>query len=117
MSIYIKITNILLHVSFVSSQISRYESYIHLLEVWQTLVKSLDRVDNIDLTLFEQELWKGVDKEEKEECEMDSGLKRSHSSPSIEFDLTAQPVVKVRRNISERRTYRKIVIPRRNKEL
>ncbi|XP_062844887.1 PH and SEC7 domain-containing protein 3 [Trichomycterus rosablanca] len=102
---------------YLQHEISRYEAYIHILEIWQTLVKPSERVGSIDLTLFDQELWKGAVEEEKEESEMDSGLKRSHSSPSIELELAAQPVVKVRRNISERRTYRKIVIPRRNKEL
>lgn len=49
---------------------------------------------------------------EADEC---LGLKKSHSSPSLNVD--GQPgAVKVKRNISERRTVRKI-IPRRNKHL
>lgn len=54
---------------------------------------------------------------EKEDSDIDGGMKRSHSSPSLELEVASPPVVKVRRNISERRTYRKIVIPRRNREL
>uniref|UniRef100_A0A8B9HNH2 Pleckstrin and Sec7 domain containing 3 n=1 Tax=Astyanax mexicanus TaxID=7994 RepID=A0A8B9HNH2_ASTMX len=43
--------------------------------------------------------------EEDDIDEMDGGMKRSHSSPSLELELAPPPVVKVRRNISERRTY------------
>uniref|UniRef100_A0AAR2K7K8 Pleckstrin and Sec7 domain containing 4 n=1 Tax=Pygocentrus nattereri TaxID=42514 RepID=A0AAR2K7K8_PYGNA len=67
----------------------RYEAYVQILEVWQRLGNS----------------------------SVDGGMKRSHSSPSLELEVAAPPVVKVRRNISERRTYRKIVIPRRNREV
>ncbi|KAL0192313.1 hypothetical protein M9458_010609, partial [Cirrhinus mrigala] len=67
------------------------------------------------LSAFDEGLWKGVMDEQQDEA--DAGMKRSHSSPSLELEMPAQPVVKVRRNISERRTYRKIIIPRRNKEL
>uniref|UniRef100_A0A669CI54 PH and SEC7 domain-containing protein 4 n=1 Tax=Oreochromis niloticus TaxID=8128 RepID=A0A669CI54_ORENI len=44
-------------------------------------------------------------------------LKKSHSSPSLELEVAPATVVKVRRNISERRTYRKPIIPRWNKEV
>ncbi|GAA6105737.1 PH and SEC7 domain-containing protein 1 [Tachysurus ichikawai] len=96
---------------------SRYEAYVHILDVWQTLGKFSETVSGTDLTLFDQELWKGTDTEENQDSDIDGGMKRSHSSPSIELEVATPPVVKVRRNISERRTYRKIVIPRRNREV
>uniref|UniRef100_A0A672ZI27 PH and SEC7 domain-containing protein 1-like n=1 Tax=Sphaeramia orbicularis TaxID=375764 RepID=A0A672ZI27_9TELE len=36
----------------------------------------------------------------------EGGLKKSHSSPSLELELAPPPTIKVKRNISERRTYR-----------
>lgn len=81
------------------------------------LGKSSEAAAGTDLALFDQELWKGVAVQEEDSEEIDGGMKRSHSSPSLELELAPPPVVKVRRNISERRTYRKIVVPRRNKEL
>uniref|UniRef100_A0A3B5KU43 Pleckstrin homology domain-containing protein n=1 Tax=Xiphophorus couchianus TaxID=32473 RepID=A0A3B5KU43_9TELE len=35
----------------------------------------------------------------------EAGLKRSYSSPSLDLELTSPTIVKVKRNISERRTY------------
>ncbi|KAI5615643.1 PH and SEC7 domain-containing protein 1-like isoform X4 [Silurus asotus] len=96
---------------------SRYEAYVHILDVWQVLGKSSETAGGTDLTLFDQELWKGADTEEKEDSDIDGGMIRSHSSPSLELEVATPPVVKVRRNISERRTYRKIIIPRRNREV
>ncbi|KAI5089193.1 PH and SEC7 domain-containing protein 1-like isoform X4 [Silurus meridionalis] len=96
---------------------SRYEAYVHILDVWQALGKSSETAGGTDLTLFDQELWKGADTEEKEDSDIDGGMIRSHSSPSLELEVATPPVVKVRRNISERRTYRKIIIPRRNREV
>ncbi|GCC41652.1 hypothetical protein chiPu_0025952, partial [Chiloscyllium punctatum] len=45
-----------------------------------------------------------------------SALKKSHSSPSLNLELQT-PIVKVKRNVSERRTYRKILPSRRRKAL
>ncbi|XP_026882932.2 PH and SEC7 domain-containing protein 4 isoform X2 [Electrophorus electricus] len=95
----------------------RYETYVQILEVWQTLSKSSETASGTDLTHFDKELWKGIAMEDEEDDEIDGGMMRSHSSPSLELEVAPPPIVKVRRNISERRTYRKIVIPRRNKEL
>lgn len=74
-------------------------------------------VGGTDLALFDQELWKEAYMQEKDDSDIDGNMKRSHSSPSLELEVASPTVVKVRRNISERRTYRKIVIPRRNREL
>lgn len=96
------------------SQKSRYEVYLKVLEAWQALEKSDPSVAD-RLNALDEGLWTGSMDEQQDEA--DAGMKRSHSSPSLELETPPQPVVKVRRNISERRTYRKIVIPRRNKEL
>ncbi|KAM9061810.1 PH and SEC7 domain-containing protein 4 [Sarcophilus harrisii] len=80
----------------------RYETYI------QLLVARL-RCPSEDLDLWENQL--------AEEAEgawnPEPGLKKSHSSPSLHQD-EAPSTAKVKRNISERRTYRKI-IPKRNR--
>ncbi|XP_051949870.1 PH and SEC7 domain-containing protein 1 [Xyrauchen texanus] len=93
---------------------SRYEVYVKMLEAWQTLETSESSVGD-KLSMFDAGVWRGVMDEDQDET--DAVMKRSHSSPSLELETPPQPVVKVRRNISERRTYRKIIIPRRNKEL
>lgn len=94
----------------------RYEVYVQMLEAWSNLKRSsTSEVTASNLGLFDNEVCK--DAHEEEEDEADGGMKRSHSSPSLELETAPPPVVKVRRNISERRTYRKIIIPRRNREL
>ncbi|XP_051522410.1 PH and SEC7 domain-containing protein 1 isoform X2 [Myxocyprinus asiaticus] len=93
---------------------SRYEVYVKMLEAWQTVETSESSVGD-KLSMFDAGVWRGVMDEDQDET--DAGMKRSHSSPSLELETPPQPVVKVRRNISERRTYRKIIIPRHNKEL
>ncbi|XP_015276580.1 PREDICTED: PH and SEC7 domain-containing protein 4 [Gekko japonicus] len=81
----------------------RYETYVRLLEV--KLSSDTDDLDQWEAQL--QAATSGADDE-------NPGLKKSHSSPSLNAD--GSPTVKVKRNISERRTVRKI-IPRRNKHL
>ncbi|KAJ6658667.1 hypothetical protein lerEdw1_019827 [Lerista edwardsae] len=77
----------------------RYETYVRLLEAKLSCATD-------DLSQWEAQLG---------EVDESHGLKKSHSSPSLNAD--GQPgAVKVKRNISERRTVRKI-IPRRNKHL
>ncbi len=94
-------------------QMSRYEIYIQVLEAWMSVTKTGDGMLTItDLNLFD----KAVCAESVEEEEDEEGLKKSHSSPSLELEIPTPTVVKVRRNISERRTYRKTIIPRLNKE-
>lgn len=95
-------------------QICRYEVYIQVLEAWKS-VKQTDEVmllSSASLSLFDKAMHT-----EEAPGEEDSGLKRSHSSPSLELDMAAPTVIKVRRNISERRTYRRTIIPRRNKDV
>ncbi|XP_053257251.1 PH and SEC7 domain-containing protein 4-like [Podarcis raffonei] len=84
----------------------RYETYVRLLEV------KLAGEDTEDLEQWEVRLGEAGELPAEEAC---SSLQKSHSSPSLNVDgLPAG--VKVKRNISERRTVRKI-IPRRNKHL
>nr|XP_046173110.1 PH and SEC7 domain-containing protein 1-like isoform X1 [Oncorhynchus gorbuscha]XP_046173111.1 PH and SEC7 domain-containing protein 1-like isoform X1 [Oncorhynchus gorbuscha]XP_046173112.1 PH and SEC7 domain-containing protein 1-like isoform X1 [Oncorhynchus gorbuscha]XP_046173113.1 PH and SEC7 domain-containing protein 1-like isoform X1 [Oncorhynchus gorbuscha] len=92
----------------------RYEAYIQMLEVWKGLNQSTEtEVGTSELDLFDRAVCKDTVDEEGEE----GTLKKSHSSPSLDLEMASQPVVKVKRNISERRTYRKIIIPRRNQDI
>ncbi|XP_027479129.1 PH and SEC7 domain-containing protein 4 isoform X2 [Zalophus californianus] len=81
---------------------SRYETYV------QLLVARL-HCPSDDLDLWEEQLQReaGGTQEPK------PSLKKSHSSPSLHQE-EAPTTAKVKRNISERRTYRKI-IPKRNR--
>ena len=91
----------------------RYETYIQVLEAWKGAKKSDDgALSGADLTSFDKAVCADSVGEEEEE----EGLKKSYSSPSLELEMPTPTVVKVRRNISERRTYRKTIIPRWNKE-
>lgn len=92
------------------SQVCRYETYVHVLEAWKSVKKTdSDGLNEADLCLFDKALCAdSVDGDEEE----DEDLKRSHSSPALEVEAVEASVVKVKRNISERRTYRKPIIPR-----
>ncbi|CAD7676652.1 unnamed protein product [Nyctereutes procyonoides] len=81
---------------------TRYETYV------QLLVARL-HCSSDDLDLWEEQLGReaGGTQEPK------PSLKKSHSSPSLHQE-EAPTTAKVKRNISERRTYRKI-IPKRNR--
>ncbi len=95
-------------------QMCRYEIYIQVLEAWKSVKKTGDgALSTADLTLFDKAVCTDSVAEEDDE---DGGLKKSHSSPSLELEMPPPTVVKVRRNISERRTYRRTIIPRWHKE-
>ncbi|XP_027701530.1 PH and SEC7 domain-containing protein 4 [Vombatus ursinus] len=81
---------------------TRYETYILLLVARQ-------RCPSDDLDLWESRLAQ----EAEGTWEPEPNLKKSHSSPSLHQE-EAPTTAKVKRNISERRTYRKI-IPKRNR--
>lgn len=81
---------------------TRYETYTLL------LVARL-RCPSEDLDLWESQLAQEAEGTWKPE----PSLKKSHSSPSLHQE-EAPTTAKVKRNISERRTYRKI-IPKRNR--
>lgn len=72
-----------------------------------------DTLSTTDLNLYDKAVCADSVGEDEEVAGM---LKKSHSSPSLEVELAPPTVVKVRRNISERRTYRKTIVPRWNKE-
>ncbi|XP_069773809.1 PH and SEC7 domain-containing protein 4-like [Narcine bancroftii] len=78
----------------------RIETYVKLLKI--KLSEGTDDLDKLEAQLF--------NRLEGEEC----NLKKSHSSPSLNQEQV--PFVKVKRNVSERRTYRKI-IPIRHRKL
>ncbi|XP_030057563.1 PH and SEC7 domain-containing protein 4 [Microcaecilia unicolor] len=82
---------------------TRYETYVKLLEV-----KISSGTEDLDK-------WEALLSENSNGLEDSLGLKKSHSSPSLNQEQSAV-VIKVKRNISERRTVRKI-IPKRNKNL
>ncbi|XP_067326821.1 PH and SEC7 domain-containing protein 4 isoform X2 [Anolis sagrei] len=97
----------------------RYETYVRLLGA--RLSRPMSSQDPHDL---EAGLEGGPEEEGEEEEGGTPRLQKSHSSPSL--NVEGQPAtisgrtgtgVKVKRNISERRTVRKILIPRRNKLL
>lgn len=92
----------------------RYEIYIQVLEGWKS-AKKTDAEDVLsvrNLNLFDKAVAADAVGDEDEEEE---GLKKSHSSPALQ-ELPPQAVIKVKRNVSERRTYRRVVVPRLNKE-
>ncbi|XP_030005365.1 PH and SEC7 domain-containing protein 1 isoform X2 [Sphaeramia orbicularis] len=99
---------------YLQHEMCRYEIYIQVLEAWGSVKNDDDGLlSSTDLNLFDKSMC--VDSE-GEEAEEEGGLKKSHSSPSLELELAPPPTIKVKRNISERRTYRRPIIPRWNKE-
>ncbi|XP_027766164.1 PH and SEC7 domain-containing protein 4-like [Empidonax traillii] len=86
---------------FLLEERRRYETYVQVLETW---LNSGAR----DLEGWEAQAgWAPPDP---------PTLTKAHSSPSLAPEHPPGPTVRVRRNISERRTVRKIV-PKRNKNL
>lgn len=79
----------------------RYETYVKLLDA-----KLHSGTNDLDQ-------WEAHLQESSDTVDNGSSLKKSHSSPSLTQEEQS-PTVKVKRNISERRTYRRI-IPKRNK--
>ncbi|XP_042250461.1 PH and SEC7 domain-containing protein 2 [Thunnus maccoyii] len=100
---------------YLQHEMCRYEIYIQMLEAWKSLNKTDDSaLSTTDLSLFDKAVCADSAGEEEDE---EGGLKRAYSSPSLELETAAPTVIKVRRNISERRTYRKAIIPRLQKEV
>uniref|UniRef100_A0A8D2ZQ16 PH and SEC7 domain-containing protein 4-like n=1 Tax=Scophthalmus maximus TaxID=52904 RepID=A0A8D2ZQ16_SCOMX len=100
---------------YLQHEICRFETYIQVLEGWKKVEKTGNGVSSAaELSLFDK---KAVCANSvREEAEDDGGLKKSHSSPSLELEIAPPTVIKVRRNISERRTYRRTIVPRWNKD-
>jgi len=74
------------------------------------------QLDGASLLCLTQLEHRSTQRELEEEME-EGGLKKSHSSPSLELEIAPPTVIKVKRNISERRTYRRTIVPRQNKEV
>uniref|UniRef100_UPI0037E763C8 PH and SEC7 domain-containing protein 2 n=1 Tax=Semicossyphus pulcher TaxID=241346 RepID=UPI0037E763C8 len=100
---------------YLQHEMCRYEIYIQVLEAWKSVRKTDDSTLTVtDLNLFDKAVC--ADSVGEGEEEEEGSLKKSHSSPSLELEMPTPTVIKVRRNISERRTYRRTIIPRWNKE-
>ncbi|KAM9841426.1 uncharacterized protein ACBR49_014880 isoform 2-T5 [Aulostomus maculatus] len=97
---------------YLQHEMCRYETYIQVLEACRR-VKKTRALSNTDLNLFDKDMCAECIGEEDE---VEGGLKKSHSSPSLELEMAPPTVIKVKRNISERRTYRRPIVPRWNKE-
>jgi len=96
-------------------QMCRYELYIQGLEAWRSVKTTGGSALSVaDLKQFDKAV---CGDSVGEGDEVAGGLKKSHSSPSLELEMVVPTVIKVKRNISERRTYRRTVIPRWNKEV
>ncbi|XP_037608800.1 PH and SEC7 domain-containing protein 3 [Sebastes umbrosus] len=98
---------------YLQHEMCRYEIYIQGLEAWKS-VKTTGRLSVADLSLFDKAV--SADFLGDEDYD-EGGLKKSHSSPSLDLEMAPPTVIKVRRNISERRTYRRTIIPRWHKEV
>ncbi|XP_068190407.1 PH and SEC7 domain-containing protein 1 [Antennarius striatus] len=100
-----------LRAEYLQHEVCRYEAYIQVLDTWRSVKKMNDDLMNVtELKVFDDVMRADSAGEKTGE----DGLKKCHSSPSLE--LLPQTVIKVRRNISERRTYRRPIIPRWNKD-
>uniref|UniRef100_A0A8C7YQZ4 PH and SEC7 domain-containing protein 3 n=1 Tax=Oryzias sinensis TaxID=183150 RepID=A0A8C7YQZ4_9TELE len=99
---------------YLHHEVCRYEIYIQVLQAWKK-VKTSDQseLSISELSQFDRCVCGDPVDDKKDE---ESELQRSHSSPSLEVELAPPTVIKVRRNISERRPYRKTIVPRRTKE-
>lgn len=100
---------------YLQHEMCRYELYIQGLEAWRSVKTTGGSALSVaDLKQFDKAV---CGDSVGEGDEVAGGLKKSHSSPSLELEMVVPTVIKVKRNISERRTYRRTVIPRWNKEV
>ncbi|XP_077594046.1 PH and SEC7 domain-containing protein 3 [Stigmatopora nigra] len=101
---------------YLHHEIFRYESYMRVLEAWKTVEKTGDgAVIVATLGMFDKAMCASPVGEEEEEDGDEGHLTKSHSSPSLDMDLGAQSAVRIKRNVSERWTYRRAT-PRLNKD-
>ncbi|XP_068609147.1 PH and SEC7 domain-containing protein 4 [Brachionichthys hirsutus] len=100
-----------LRAEYLQHEVCRYEAYVQVLDAWKSVKKTDDDLMSATELLLFDDVVRGDSAGEKKG---EDGLKKSHSSPSLES--LPQAVIKVRRNISERRTYRRPAIPRWKKE-
>ncbi|XP_077479432.1 PH and SEC7 domain-containing protein 2 [Stigmatopora argus] len=101
---------------YLHHEIFRYESYMRVLEAWKSVEKTGGgAVIVATLGLFDRAMCASPVAEEEEEDGDEGHLTKSHSSPSLDLDMGAQSAVKIKRNVSERWTYRRAT-PRLNKD-
>ncbi|XP_057675573.1 PH and SEC7 domain-containing protein 1 isoform X2 [Corythoichthys intestinalis] len=99
---------------YLHHEIFRYESYMQVLEAWKSVEKTGDgALIAAALGLFDKAMCASPVTEEDDSDE--GHLTKSHSSPSLELEMAPQSTVKIKRNVSERWTYRRAA-PRLNKE-
>ncbi|XP_007569104.1 PH and SEC7 domain-containing protein 2 [Poecilia formosa] len=95
---------------YLQFEVCRYETYIQVLEAWKTVPKTEDdALATAGLKLFDKATCGDCMGDEDDD---EGGLKRSYSSPSLDLEVASPTIVKVKRNISERRTYRRTIVPR-----
>ncbi|XP_054612875.1 PH and SEC7 domain-containing protein 1 [Dunckerocampus dactyliophorus] len=101
---------------YLQHEICRYENYICVLQAWKGVQKTGDggALINTALGMFDNAICASPLDEEEDEAT--GHLTKSHSSPSLELEMAPPSTIKVRRNISERWTYRRTITPRLNKD-
>ncbi|XP_077441942.1 PH and SEC7 domain-containing protein 4 isoform X2 [Vanacampus margaritifer] len=101
---------------YLQHEICRYESYTRVLEAWKGVEKTGDgALMAAVLCLFDKAMCASPAADQGEEDVDEGRLTKSHSSPSLDLEMAPQSTVKIRRNVSERWTYRRVA-PRLNKE-
>ncbi|XP_061654811.1 PH and SEC7 domain-containing protein 1 isoform X1 [Phyllopteryx taeniolatus] len=101
---------------YLQHEICRYESYMQVLEAWKSVEKTGDgTLIAAVLCSFDKAMCASPVAEEVEEDADEGRLTKSHSSPSLDLDMAPQCAHKIRRNVSERWTYRRTA-PRLNKD-
>ncbi|XP_061657832.1 PH and SEC7 domain-containing protein 1 [Syngnathoides biaculeatus] len=101
---------------YLQHEICRYESYTRVLEAWKSVEKTGDgTLIAAVLGLFDKAMCASPVAEDGEEDADEGRLTKSHSSPSLDLDMGPQSTLKIKRNVSERWTYRRTA-PRLNKD-
>nr|XP_057912708.1 PH and SEC7 domain-containing protein 2 isoform X2 [Doryrhamphus excisus] len=101
---------------YLQHEICRYESYICVLQAWKGVQKMGDggALITTALGMFDNAMCASpLDEDEDGDI---GHLTKSHSSPSLELEMAPPSTIKVKRNISERWTYRRTITPRLNKD-
>ncbi|XP_077353994.1 PH and SEC7 domain-containing protein 4 isoform X2 [Festucalex cinctus] len=101
---------------YLQHEICRYESYTQVLEAWKGVEKTGDgALISAVLCLFDKAMCASPVADQGEEDVDEGRLTKSHSSPSLDLEMAPQSAVRIRRNVSERWTYRRVA-PRLNKD-
>ncbi|XP_051907752.1 PH and SEC7 domain-containing protein 2 [Hippocampus zosterae] len=101
---------------YLQHEICRYESYTRVLEAWKGIEKTGDGAFIAAvLSLFDKAMCASPVAEEGEDDADVGRLTKSQSSPSLDIEMAPQSAVRIKRNVSERWTYRRVA-PRLNKD-